>query len=204
MTTLKRLRGRLEPWKGLLQDLEDLGVLYEMALAEQDQSQEAEIKELLVKVEEQYKRRKVLELLSDEADPFDAYVDIHAGAGGTEACDWASMLLRCTRAGPSAASSRSKWWTCSKPKAASNPQLSRFRGIRLRLPQGRERRARLVRISPFDAAARRHTSFTSVAVHPVIDDTITATSRTTTLRVDTYRAQGAGGQHVNKTDSAVR
>ncbi|MEI8095011.1 MAG: peptide chain release factor 2 [Spirochaetales bacterium] len=205
MTTLKRLRGRLEPWKGLLQDLEDLEVLYEMAMSEQDQSQESEIIGQLLRVEELYKRRKVLELLSDEADPFDAYLDIHAGAGGTEACDWASMLLRMY----------TRWAERRKFKVELVDLLEAEGGVKsatlqitgefaygyLKAENGVHR---LVRISPFDAAARRHTSFTSVSVHPVIDDTITVEIKDDDLRIDTYRAQGAGGQHVNKTDSAVR
>jgi peptide chain release factor 2 len=147
----------------------------------------------------------VLELLSDEADPFDAYLDIHAGAGGTEACDWASMLLRMY----------TRWAERRKFKVEVVDLLEAEGGVKsatlqisgefaygyLKAENGVHR---LVRISPFDSAARRHTSFTSVSIHPVIDDTITVDIKDDDLRIDTYRAQGAGGQHVNKTDSAVR
>jgi len=205
MATIKRLRGRLEPWKGLLQDLDDLETLNQMAMAEGDQTQESELVALVAKVEETYQRRKVLELLSDEADPFDAYLDIHAGAGGTEACDWASMLLRMY----------TRWAERRKFKVEVVDLLEAEGGVKsatlqisgefaygyLKAENGDHR---LVRISPFDDAARRHTSFTSVSIHPVIDDTITVDIKDDDLRIDTYRAQGAGGQHVNKTDSAVR
>ncbi len=94
MTGIKRLKDRIDPWKVLLKDLDDVSALYELAMAEGDQSLEAEVKDLYSKVKAQYESRRVLELLSGEADRLDAFVDIHAGAGGTEACDWASMLLR--------------------------------------------------------------------------------------------------------------
>jgi len=205
MTGIKRLKDRIDPWKVLLKDLDDVSALYELAMAEGDQSLEAEVKDLYLKVKAQYESRRVLELLSGEADRLDAFVDIHAGAGGTEACDWASMLLRMY----------TRWAERRKFKVEIVDLLEAEGGVKSATLQITGEFAygflksehgvhRLVRISPFDAAARRHTSFTSVAVHPVIDDTIEVIIKDDDLRVDTYRAQGAGGQHVNKTDSAVR
>jgi peptide chain release factor 2 len=205
MTGIKRLKDRIEPWQALLKDLDDVNTLYELAMAEGDQSLEGEVRDLYKRVKDQYESRRVLELLSGEADRLDAFVDIHAGAGGTEACDWASMLLRMY----------TRWAERRKFKVEVVDLLEAEGGVKsatlqitgdfaygfLKSEHGVHR---LVRISPFDAAARRHTSFTSVAVHPVIDDTIEVDIKDDDLRVDTYRAQGAGGQHVNKTDSAVR
>ena len=205
MTGIKRLKDRVDPWVALLKELEDLKTLYELAADEGDQSLEGEVKEALGKVKEQYESRRVLELLSGEADGLDAFVDIHAGAGGTESCDWASMLLRMY----------TRWAERHKFKVEVVDLLEAEGGVKSATLQISGQHAygflksengvhRMVRISPFDAAARRHTSFSSVAVHPVIDDTIEVDIKSDDLRIDTYRAQGAGGQHVNKTDSAVR
>ena len=149
---------------------------------------------------------RIESLLSGEADSNDAYLEIHAGAGGTEAQDWASMLLRMY----------SRWAEAHKyvlelidetygEEAGLKSVTIRISGIRAYgWLKGESGVHRLVRISPFDANARRHTSFASVWIYPVINDKIEIEINESDLRIDTYRASGAGGQHVNKTDSAIR
>ena len=147
----------------------------------------------------------ILNLLSGEVDQNDAFLTVHAGAGGTEACDWAYMLSRMYL----------RWAERHGYKTEVMDELEAEGGIKSITIQisgdfvygylkGEGGIHRLVRISPFDANARRHTSFASVYVYPVLDDTIEVDIKPEDLRVDTYRAGGKGGQHVNKTDSAVR
>lgn len=166
---------------------------------------EAEIQAQLDGIRARYEKMRILELLSDEHDPDDAFLTIHAGAGGTEACDWASMLYRMY----------TRWVEDNGMKYTLIEMLEAEGGIKSATIQIRGDYAygylksetgvhRLVRISPFDSAARRHTSFTSVYVSPVVDDEVTVDIRPEDLKVDTFRSGGAGGQHVNTTDSAVR
>lgn len=176
-----------------------------MAADEGDQGMEAEIQAQLDGIRARYEKMRILELLSDEHDPDDAFLTIHAGAGGTEACDWASMLYRMY----------TRWVEDNGMKYTLIEMLEAEGGIKSATIQIRGDYAygylksetgvhRLVRISPFDSAARRHTSFTSVYVSPVVDDEVTVDIRPEDLKVDTFRSGGAGGQHVNTTDSAVR
>ena len=151
-------------------------------------------------------RRQIEALLSGEADANDTYIEVHSGAGGTESCDWARMLLRMY----------ARWAERHKFKVELIEETAGDEaGIKSAtlLIKGHNAHGwaktesgvhRLVRISPFDSNARRHTSFASVWVYPVIDDRIDIEVNESDCRIDTYRAQGAGGQHVNKTDSAVR
>ncbi len=205
MSGLKRLRARLDPWEALVREITDLEELFSLALAEKDQSLEGEVASVLGGLDHRYNELRVLELLSDEADRMDTFLEIHAGAGGTEACDWASMLLRMY----------TRWAERRKFKVEVVDLLEAEGGVKsvtlqitgefaygyLKNENGVHR---LVRISPFDAAARRHTSFASVATHPVLDESIDVDIKDDDIRIDTFRAQGAGGQHVNKTDSAIR
>ncbi len=205
MTELKRKRDRLDPWESLLQSVEDLGQLYELAEEEGDSGLEHEIRESLEEQRRDFEQLQIQEMLSDELDPADAFLTIHSGAGGTEACDWVSMLYRMY--------SR---WIERRGYRASILDLQEAEGgiksVTLQVDgeyafgylKGETGIHRLVRISPFDSSGRRHTSFASVYVSAVIDDDIDVDIRPEDLRVDTYRSSGAGGQHVNKTDSAVR
>ena len=145
-------------------------------------------------------------LLSGEADSNDCYLEVHAGAGGTESQDWAEMLLRMYTRWCEAHSYEVEWLEESQGEEAGLKSATiKVSGENaygwLKTESGVHR---LVRISPFDSQARRHTSFASVWVYPVVDDTINIVIEDKDLRVDTFRASGAGGQHVNRTDSAIR
>ena len=188
-----------------MQVVEDLQELHSLAQEEKDESLEGEILSGLEDVETKFASLNTIELLSEETDPLSAFVTIHSGAGGTEACDWASMLYRMY----------SRWVERKGYTMTVLDLVDAEGGIKSISFQvdgdmvhgflkGEGGIHRLVRISPFDSNARRHTSFASVYVSPVIDDTIEVNIRPEDIRVDTYRASGAGGQHVNKTSSAIR
>ena len=205
MSKAKRLRDRIEPWQELMQEIEDLSELYQLGVEEGDESVATEVRSGLERLRERYEQLRVLELLSDEFDANPAFLTIHSGAGGTEACDWVNMLLRMY----------SRWIERREYKSTILDLQEAEGGVKsvtlqvdgayaygyLKAESGIHR---LVRISPFDSGGRRHTSFASVYVSPVIEDDIEVDVKAEELRVDTYRASGAGGQHVNKTDSAVR
>jgi peptide chain release factor 2 len=205
MGELKALRSRYEPWKVLAGEIEDLTVLLELAAEADDESQCEEIEQILRNLEERFEKQNIYELMGGEVDKNGCFLTIHSGAGGTEACDWSQMLYRmyirwAERRGFSVeevdrleAEGGIKSATCKIEGDYAYGYLKGESGVH-----------RLVRISPFDANARRHTSFASAYIFPVIDDSIEVDIRPEDLRVDTYRSGGAGGQHVNKTDSAVR
>jgi peptide chain release factor 2 len=205
MTEIKTLRDRVETWSRLKADSEALDDVLRMAKEEGDDSMEEDIRASFKDITSRFDKATILELLSGEADRSDAFLSIHAGQGGTEACDWASMLLRMY----------TRWCERRGFKAEVIDLLEAEGGVKSATLQisgeyvygylkGESGVHRLVRISPFDANARRHTSFASVYIFPVLDDSIDVEIRPEDLRVDTYRSGGAGGQKVNKTDSAVR
>jgi peptide chain release factor 2 len=192
--------GRIE------QELDDLVTLMELGEAENDQSTIAEAEEGLRKLKADAARRELEALLSGEADLLDTYLEVHAGAGGTESQDWASMLMRMYTRWAEQHGFKVEWLEETEGEEA---------GIKSATVMIKGRNAygwlktesgvhRLVRISPFDSNARRHTSFASVQVYPVIDDRIQIDINEADVRIDTLRASGAGGQHVNKTESAIR
>ena len=202
---LKYLKGRVEPWRELIAQAEDLETLYELGIEGADQSVEDELKPLLEEAQKKFEELSILNLLSGEVDKNGCFLTIHSGAGGTEACDWAYMLSRMYI----------RWAERNGFKMETVDLQEDEGGIKSTTIQitgdyvygklkGEAGVHRLIRISPFDANARRHTSFSSVFIFPIIDDTIKVDIRPEDLRVDTYRSGGKGGQHVNKTDSAVR
>ncbi|MDD7532849.1 MAG: peptide chain release factor 2 [Treponema sp.] len=205
MSQIRKLKNRIEPWKKIIADMDDLEAMYELAAESGEQSDEDEVRTMYEAAKAQFDKLNILNLLSGEVDQNDAFLTVHAGAGGTEACDWAFMLSRMYL----------RWAERHGYKTEVVDELEAEGGIKSITIQisgdfvygylkGEGGIHRLVRISPFDANARRHTSFASVYVYPVLDDTIEVDIKPEDLRVDTYRAGGKGGQHVNKTDSAVR
>ncbi|MHB0853771.1 MAG: peptide chain release factor 2 [Rectinema subterraneum] len=205
LAEIKTLKERLESWKKLHDDILGLEEMYELVRDEGHQDMEGDLLANLNDIRNRFDKALILELLSGEADRNDAFLTIHAGSGGTEACDWASMLYRMY----------TRWAERHDFKVETLDFLEAEGGIKSVTIQisgeyaygylkGETGVHRLVRISPFDANARRHTSFASVSVMPVLDDSIEIDIRPEDIRIDTYRAGGAGGQKVNKTDSAVR
>jgi peptide chain release factor 2 len=186
--------------------LEDNIELVELAEAEGDAAVAADAEKALAALRDQAAKMELESLLSGEADANDCYLEVHAGAGGTESQDWAEMLLRMyTRWSEQHGFKVEYIEESAGEEAGLKSATIRVSGDNaygwLKTESGVHR---LVRISPYDAASRRHTSFASVGVYPVVDDTIEIEVVDSDLRVDTYRASGAGGQHVNRTDSAVR
>ncbi|EDZ48467.1 peptide chain release factor 2 [Rhodobacterales bacterium Y4I] len=196
----------INTYKGIKQDLSDNIELIELGEMEEDAEVVKDAEESLKALKERAAEKELEALLDGEADANDTFLEINAGAGGTESCDWASMLARMyvrwaekkgykvelqSESAGDEAGIKSAAYKISGHNAYG--WLKSESGVH-----------RLVRISPYDSAAKRHTSFSSVWVYPVVDDNIEIEVNPSDIRVDTYRSSGAGGQHVNTTDSAVR
>ncbi len=206
MSEKNNLEFALHNFQKMSGDLQDLTDLSELAEAENDEKVISDILLQLQNLQKEVKRGELEALLSGEVDANDAYLEVHSGSGGTEAQDWAEMLLRMY----------TRWAEAHHYKVEyveeTEGDVAGIKSITIKI-SGRNAYGwlkhesgvhRLVRISPFDSNARRHTSFASVGVYPVVDDEIEVNINEADCRVDTYRASGAGGQHINKTDSAVR
>jgi peptide chain release factor 2 len=206
MRERRRLDASIGAAKSIDKDKNDNVELIELAEMEGDAELESEGVAALIALANQADRDKVEALLSGEADANDCFIEVHAGAGGTESQDWAEMLLRMYQ----------RWAEKRGFKVDMvEYQSGETAGIKSATLQVKGENAygyaktetgvhRLVRISPYDSSARRHTSFSSIGVYPVVDDNIEIEINEGDLKIDTYRASGAGGQHVNTTDSAVR
>ncbi|MFW5868086.1 MAG: peptide chain release factor 2, partial [Armatimonadota bacterium] len=206
MQKITMFKDVIEPWQELRENVGDLTLLAELGLEEDDASVEGEIQRGLREAKRSLSKLQLLAMLSGKYDSNDAVIMITAGAGGTEACDWASILFDMYGFYAEAHD-----YTVEVVSSVSGDQAG-FRNVTfqvkgpwaygyLRAEAGVHR---LVRISPFDSSKRRHTSFASVDVMPLVSDDAEIEIDPTDLKVDTYRSSGAGGQHVNKTDSAVR
>ncbi len=190
----------------LTSELADNTELFEMSAAEDDEAGVATIEAEGAKLQAEVEKLEFRRMFNNPADPLNCFVDIQAGAGGTEACDWASMLLRqylryAERKGFKATVEEETPGDTAGIKSATIKVEGEYAFGLLRTETGVHR---LVRKSPFDSSGGRHTSFASLFVYPEIDDSIEININPADVRTDTFRASGAGGQHINKTDSAVR
>ncbi len=206
MQQLNALREEVSTWEDIAAQLNDLHGLAELLEEEPDESMQAEIVESVVGLETKVEQLEFALMLSGEHDQRNAIMSIHAGSGGVDAQDWAEMLLRMYLRWAEKHNFKTEVYEYNEGeeagiKSATVEITGRYAYGYLRSEIGTHR---LIRLSRFDAAHRRHTSFARVEVMPDIEDTIEITIRPEDLDIDTYRSTGAGGQHVNKTDSAVR
>lgn len=203
---VKGLKDQVEGYEGLRGQFEDIETLIEMAAEEEDEELAAETQEAFAEFEESYESLRISTLLCGEYDKNNAILSLHAGAGGTESCDWASMLYRMyTRWAGKKGFETKVIDYLDGDEAGIKSVTVEIKGENaygyLRSERGVHR---LVRISPFNAARKRQTSFASCDVMPEIDEDLNVEISDEDIRIDTYRASGAGGQHINKTDSAIR
>jgi peptide chain release factor 2 len=201
-----RLESQINTVREMERGLEDGVMLSEMADEEDDEATLEEARAALKAIKDRAGRAELEALLSGEADGNDAYLEVNSGAGGTESCDWAGMLLRMY----------SRWAKAHgyevELEASEDGEQAGIKSATILITgpnaygwlKSESGVHRLVRISPYDSAAKRHTSFASIGVSPVVDDAIEIDINPSDVRTDTYRASGSGGQHINKTDSAVR
>lgn len=203
---VKGLKDQVEAYEGLKGQFEDIETLIEMASEEEDEELAAETQEAFAEFETAYESLRISTLLSGEYDKNNAILSLHAGAGGTESCDWAGMLYRMyTRWAGKKGFETKVIDYLDGDEAGIKSVTVEIKGENaygyLRSERGVHR---LVRISPFNAAGKRQTSFASCDVMPEIDEDLNVEIADEDIRIDTYRASGAGGQHINKTDSAIR
>ncbi|MFC1555436.1 peptide chain release factor 2, partial [candidate division KSB1 bacterium] len=203
---LSDIKETVSSFSNVEKEVSDLKELYEYAVSENDEESLGDIEDDILKAKEKVNGIELSIMLDGEDDDKDSIVTIHPGAGGTESQDWAEMLMRMYL----------KWFESRKYKTnVLDQQTAEDAGIKSVSIEVKGKSAygytkaevgvhRLVRISPFDSNAKRHTSFASVFVYPAVDDNFTVEINPNDIRIDTYRASGAGGQHVNKTDSAIR
>ncbi|MCA1777300.1 MAG: peptide chain release factor 2 [Loktanella sp.] len=196
----------IETYEGIGRELQDTIDLIELGEMEDDHEVVQEAEAGLAKLKAEAAKKELEALLNGEADANDTFLEINSGAGGTESCDWAAMLARMyTRWAEKKGYKVELQSESPGEEAGIKSAAYKISGLNaygwLKSESGVHR---LVRISPFDSAAKRHTSFTSVKVYPVVDDNIEIEVNPADIRIDTYRSSGAGGQHVNTTDSAVR
>ena len=206
MSEKNTLEASLDAYDGYVKSLDDYAEMVEFAESENDEAMLGELQHNLEELQAAVKHAELEALLSGEADANDTYLEVHAGSGGTEAMDWAQMLLRMY----------TRWAENHHYKVEyieeTEGDVAGLKSATIKISghnaygwlKSESGVHRLVRISPFDSAGRRHTSFASVGVYPVVDDNIQIEINEADCRIDTYRASGAGGQHINKTDSAVR
>ncbi|MBQ0106246.1 MAG: peptide chain release factor 2, partial [Armatimonadetes bacterium] len=205
LKVLSDLKGQIAPLDDLAKKLEDMKIMCE--LIEDEESEDAqELEKDLRLAKKEYEKLETMSYLSGEHDGCNAIMEINSGAGGTEACDWADMLLRMYTRYAERSGYKVEIMNFVPGDVAGVKNITIL--IEGKNAYGYLRREagvhRLVRISPFDANKRRHTSFAAVDVIPDLDDTVVLDLNPDEIRVDTYRSSGAGGQHVNKTDSAIR